>query len=212
MAIIHNKYLIEIPEEIKHQILDYLFGDFFGKFRMFFKNKTFRYYVCLHLQPRIYSEGIILVKEAQIPTEILFVEEGIVACGIYNQSTFYQIYEYNNQSIIGDYSVISKSPSCADFISNSGIIGFAIPGKVIRAILKSDQQLYLKLKNYSAKSAELIKHTLKYERQELNIQNKENKLETQKKSLSNSTPKISINKRKFGKNTLKKTLNNTEKS
>jgi hypothetical protein len=49
-----NGYLSELPQEIAHNLLNFIYGKFFFTFRHFFGSSNFRYDICYHFQPRIF--------------------------------------------------------------------------------------------------------------------------------------------------------------
>ena len=168
--VIHNKFLNILPEKQRYEILDFLFGDIFIKFRIFFCDEVhFKYQICLHIQPRSYPSDIIIIQERSIPSEILFVEHGKVVCGTNANSHFFQFYTFKNASILGDYFVLNKLPSFAQFISRRHVTGFAIPGKVARQIFKLYPVHNKNYKKFSRKCSQIIENTLKVEKKKNGI-------------------------------------------
>jgi hypothetical protein len=157
----HNSFLNSIPENLRCKILDHLFKDIFYKFKVFFGDKDdFRYFVCLHIQPRIYRKGAYVIKENTIPTEVMFLEEGEVRVGLKINGEFSSLYEYKKKSVLGDYFVYFDEPSFARYVVYKRSTGFALPGKVIKKVGKAFPGQFTIIKNLAEKKASIIKRTI----------------------------------------------------
>lgn len=154
----HNKFINEIPESLRFQILDHLFLEIFYKFKVFFGfSDNFRYYVCLHIQPRVFRSKTVVIEENTIPSEILFLEKGSVYVGLEDSSGFRSVYKYKDRSIIGDYFVIHSLPSFARYVVQKNFEGFAIPGKVVKKVGKVFKNQFGEITRISDKKAGIIK-------------------------------------------------------
>ena len=157
----HNSFLNSIPDQLRYKILDHLFMETFYRFKVFFGDQDdFRYYVCLHIQPRTYRKRACIIKEGSIPSEIFFMESGLINVGLKKDSEFTSLYEYRNKSIFGDYFVLFNSPSCARYIVKKRANGFALPGKVIKKVGKAFPNQLTLIKNLAEKKASIIKRTI----------------------------------------------------
>lgn len=154
----HNKFINEIPESLRFQILDHLFLEIFYKFKVFFGfSDNFRYYVCLHIQPRVFRPKTVIIEENTIPNEILFLEKGSVLVGFEDSTGFKSVYKYKDRSILGDYFVIHNLPSFARYVVRKHFVGFAIPGKVVRKVGKEFKVQYAEITKLSDKKTGIIK-------------------------------------------------------
>ncbi|OMJ79176.1 hypothetical protein SteCoe_20877 [Stentor coeruleus] len=160
----HSKFVSELPEKLRIRVLNAIFIDVFYKFKPFFgRVDSFRYYVCLHIQPRSYSEKTTIIYENIIPLEIFFIEKGEVVCGVESDTGFVICYSFKERGIIGDYFVVQSIPSFATYFTSMKTQGFAIPSKVVIKVLKHFPKHAENLKALSSKSASLIEYTIKKE-------------------------------------------------
>ena len=61
---IQDPFLAALPQVLREQILEHTFGDIFSKYSYFFDRESkWKYSLCLYLQPRIYIENEIIIKE-----------------------------------------------------------------------------------------------------------------------------------------------------
>lgn len=157
----HNSFLNSIPDQLRYKILDYLFMETFYRFKVFFGDQDdFRYYVCLHIQPRTYRKRTIIIREGIIPSEVFFMESGLINVGLKKGREFNSLYEYRNKSVLGDYFVLFNSPSFARYIVKKRANGFALPGKVIKKVGKAFPNQLTLIKNLAEKKASIIKRTI----------------------------------------------------
>lgn len=183
----HSKFVCELPEKLRIRMLNALFIDVFYKFKPFFgRVDSFRYYVCLHIQPRSYNERTTIIYESTIPIEIFFIEKGEVVCGIDNDAGFIICYSFKERGIIGDYFVVQSIPSFATYFTSMKTQGFAIPSKVVIKVLKHFPKHAEYLKALSSKSASLVEYTIKKEYGNLSSKFQDTEPEPEKAFLNTS--------------------------
>ena len=129
----------------------------------------------MHIQPRDYHKNFVLIREGEIPKEIIFIEKGKIACGIEFKGKFYPYFNYKGKSIVGDISVINKSKIYAQYICSNHVTGFAIPGRVVRQLFKLCPNHKREFSIFSTKNAERVRNTLAGHRKALEDQNDEEK-------------------------------------
>ena len=153
----HNSFLSVIPVQLRYQILELSFSETFYRFKLFFGVKdNFRYYVCLHIQPRIYSEKTYLIREDSIPNEIFFVESGEVTVRIEKDSYVQSVYIYKRNTFFGGFFIIFKKLCFVNYIVTSFAKGFAIPGKVLKKVGKLFPSQFELIKKICLKKAAII--------------------------------------------------------
>ena len=131
----HNSFLKAIPETLRYQMLDSLFLKTFYTFKLFFGDSNdFRYYVCLHIQPRIYTRETYIIREKTIPNEIFFITKGKVAVviGIETDEDLKPLCMYSRKTFVGGFYVIYNKPCLTNYVVKTFAQGFALPGKVLK--------------------------------------------------------------------------------
>lgn len=184
----HNPVLAKLPEKYRNSVLDFLFQEIFFNFRIFFGTGSFKYQICLHIQPRVYHKDFKLIQQGHIPLEILFVQEGQIVCGLEIGGNFNLCYEFKQNSIIGDYFVLNKIPSHATFITKTLVTGFAIRDKVVKNLMKKNETHYEKYNRFSKKNFNKIDHNLKTDARNMKKNANDNAGE-EEKQLLNPVPK-----------------------
>ncbi|OMJ70810.1 hypothetical protein SteCoe_21873 [Stentor coeruleus] len=176
LEIFHNKFLAEMPKAESFKLLDILFAETFNKFRVFFgRNDDFRFYLCLHIQPRLYKSKEIIFNIESHPKEVLFLEKGEVCCGRYINNIFHEFYKYKDHcSIIADFYVINKAKPLGIYIAGNFASGFSIKGSIIRYVLNMFPIRKRKFMNFSMKKASLVERSINEGLGNLNEEEKNN--------------------------------------
>lgn len=158
----HNKFLAELPKSESFKLLDTLFAETFNKFRVFFgRYCDFRFYICLHIQPRLYKSHEVIFDMENYPKEVLFLERGDVCCGRYINDKFHEFYKFEDHSaIVADFYVINKIKPPGTYIAGKFASGFSIKGSIIRYVLNMFPFRKQKFMNFSMKKASLIERSI----------------------------------------------------
>ena len=146
---IKNCYLRELPENIRIELLTFLFDDVLYKFNYFlglFDKK--RYYLCLYMQPRIYLEKSIILDLNQSVHELLLSTSGTIQMGILFSQKFFEIFTTDQSSIIGDYYLFNNKVSLLQYRALNTVNGYSVPSYIMLKFVKGQsKQLisYLKM-------------------------------------------------------------------
>ena len=144
---IQDPYLRYLPDELKKEVLNYLFDDIFNNFSFFFGRRTlWRYSLSLYLQPRIYSSNEIIMYSNKSINELNFKITGKVTIGFVNQD-FYELYTTSLPQIIGDYFVFNEIPSFLQCHAVTTTHCFSVPSFILKRLINPNDnhfKLYIK--------------------------------------------------------------------
>ena len=140
---IQDPFLAVLPQNLREEILDHIFGDIFSKFSYFFDRQSkWKYSLCLYLQPRIYFENEIIIKENHPVLEILFVVSGKILIGFNYANEFQEIFRVKDYEIIGDFFVLDQSPSFLCYMAIDTVHGYWVPADIANAIILKTSHHY----------------------------------------------------------------------
>jgi hypothetical protein len=127
----------KLPLHEQEEVLNLLFGDLFYRYDTFLMPGRLRFDLALHLAPRIFQPREVIVREGDIPKEVLLVTLGLVYCGRGSGNAFSYVVSYESRLLIGDLQIIMKRPFIATYIAGDKrpVAAFAIPSKPFRTIL-----------------------------------------------------------------------------
>jgi uncharacterized protein YbgA (DUF1722 family) len=135
---IDQEYIKDLPEDIYYEILTNLFGDFLSNFNFYLGESKFKIVILPHLQPRIFLPGEYISENGQYVVEIAFVMNGDVSIGVNIHGKHQKLLMCESgRTILGDYSVITRTPNKYDFLTHTKTQAFVIESETFLSILEN---------------------------------------------------------------------------
>lgn len=108
---ISDPYLANLDTMTVKSVTNYLFGDFFVKYKVFFSiNVDFKYEVAYYLQPRRFGADEEILGVDEETEEVYFLLSGEITCGVYERRKEYvPLLTYNRRAVVGDYTALTGS-------------------------------------------------------------------------------------------------------
>lgn len=127
-----------LPQNLRNELIDYLFSDIIYKFNYFFKCfDEAKYELCRFLEPRVYKKKSILVSFGGTIEEFLFVNSGTIEVSVIRDDYEINLFKFTNQCILGDYYIIKKIKSPVEYTAFSTVKGFGMPVYAFKEIVKA---------------------------------------------------------------------------
>jgi CRP-like cAMP-binding protein len=171
-----DKYLQQMPKQLKHQLIKYLFDDIFTLFRGFLltrdfesgPNGSFYYELAFEFLPRKYDPEEFILKQGEVVHEVYLIKEGSVY--IYFEHNGQQIGKYFGRGYyFGNYNIFKNVPAefnfkaikTADNVQATKI--FAIPKQKLLKLLKKYPEICSRMIENSKRNSNSLKDILKHE-------------------------------------------------
>ena len=134
-----DPYLSGLDIMTVKSVTDYLFGDLFVKYKMFFNiDRDFKYEIAYYFQPRRFGEDEEILGEEEETEEVYFLVSGMVTCGVYaGRKQYVPLLTYNHRAVIGDYTALTGSamPVAYRTGKTSGAEMMVLPIKPLQILL-----------------------------------------------------------------------------
>lgn len=140
-----DKILKDLPDYLRKMIFNFLFEEYYLRFRWFFPNKSsFNFKVSEYFQPRFYTDDTVIIKQNELCDEMVFISKGNFYLGFYDfdQITFVPCKSFSDWAIVGDFTLMFNRPSFATYSVFRMASGMSVPRRPIENILKQNYPMH----------------------------------------------------------------------
>lgn len=136
LIIIDQEYVKFLNEQVYYSIIKNLYSDFIHSFKYFLGASKFKFSIIPHLQPRKFMTHDTLLILNEKPSELLFIVSGNVSIGVNIDKKHETLFVCNDgKTIVGDYSILTKTISKYEYLALSFIDALAIESETFLVIL-----------------------------------------------------------------------------
>ena len=141
LKFIPHPLLKALPMDLRKNLYDYLFCDFFHYFKSFFFSLSqIRYELVLFIKPAIFPKGSAILRLDEQVEEVFFKTHGEVQIKAILHDDYKEIFKTKDYFIIGDYFAFNNIRCFVDFFAVDNVLGYSIPFFVIKEFTKDNPE------------------------------------------------------------------------